>query len=69
MLGFPFFGVTAHASRSIAICAVYERTTGKYGERGIRYAHIETGHVAQNLCLMATELELRACVVGAFRNA
>ena len=34
----------------IVFTAVYERTTGKYGDRGIRYVHMEVGHAAQNLC-------------------
>ena len=46
--------------------AVYERTTGKYGDRGIRYVHIETGHAAQNLCLQATAMDLGAVTIGAF---
>lgn len=46
--------------------AVYKRTTGKYGDRGIRYVHIEAGHAAQNLCLQATALDLGAVTVGAF---
>lgn len=41
---------------------------GKYGERGIRYAHIEVGHVAQNLFLQAVALGLGAGVVGAFHD-
>ena len=51
---------------SIVFTAVYERTTGKYGERGIRYVHIEVGHAAQNLCLQATAMELGIVTVGAF---
>jgi len=48
--------------------AVYERITRKYGERGIRYTHIEVGHAAQNVCLQAVSLNLGTVVVGAFRD-
>ncbi len=48
------------------IAAIYERTTARYGERGIRYVHIEVGHAAQNLCLQAVALGLGAVTVGAF---
>ncbi|RMF61566.1 MAG: SagB/ThcOx family dehydrogenase [Calditrichaeota bacterium] len=50
----------------LVIGADYEKTTWKYGERGIRYVHMEVGHVAQNVHLLATELELGTVVVGAF---
>ncbi len=50
----------------IVISAVYEHTTRKYGDRGIRYAQIETGHAAQNLCLQATALDLGSVTIGAF---
>lgn len=53
---------------AIVFTAVYERTTGKYGERGIRYVHIEVGHAAQNLCLQATAMGLGAVTVGAFHD-
>jgi SagB-type dehydrogenase family enzyme len=48
--------------------AVYERTTQKYGERGIRYVHIEVGHAAQNVYLQAVSLNLGTVVVGAFQD-
>ena len=52
----------------ILFCAVYERTTGKYGQRGIRYVHMEVGHAAQNVCLQAIALGLETAVIGAFRD-
>jgi SagB-type dehydrogenase family enzyme len=51
------------------ITAEYKRITQKYGERGIRYAHIEVGHVGQNIFLQAGALGLGAGIVGAFRDA
>lgn len=54
------------AAVAIGLAAVYTRTTGKYGKRGIRYAHMEAGHVAQNVCLQAAVLGLGTVVVGAF---
>jgi len=53
----------------LAFAAELERTTRKYGERGVRYVHIEVGHAAQNVCLMATSLGLGSVTVGAFDDA
>lgn len=52
--------------RKIGVMAVYERTTVKYGDRGIRYVYMEAGHTAQNLCLQATAMDLGTVTVGAF---
>ncbi|MGO8988869.1 MAG: SagB/ThcOx family dehydrogenase [bacterium] len=58
----------AKAPVTFIITAEYERITGKYGERGIRYALIEVGHVGQNMFLQAEALELGVGIVGAFND-
>lgn len=56
------------ASLCIIICAVYERTTIYYGERGYRYVYFEAGHCAQNVCLQAVALGLDSVCIGAFND-
>ncbi len=46
--------------------AIPERTTRKYGRRGIRYIFNEVGHSAQNVYLQATAMGLGTVVIGAF---
>jgi len=57
-----------NAAAVIIFSAVRERTTMKYGDRGIKYVHIETGHAAQNVFLQATSLNLGTVVIGAFHD-
>lgn len=54
------------AAIDILLCAVYERTTLCYGERGYRYVYMEVGHSAQNISLQAISLGLDSVCVGAF---
>ena len=49
--------------------AVYGRMTGKYGERGINYVHMESGCAVQNVYLQAVSLGLKTVVIGAFYDS
>lgn len=53
---------------NIVLAAVYERTTKKYKDRGLRYVLMETGHAAQNVSLQATAMGLGAVTIGAFND-
>lgn len=52
----------------IILTAIFERTTQRYGERGIRYIHNEIGHVSQNIHLQVAALNLGTVVIGAYRD-
>jgi SagB-type dehydrogenase family enzyme len=56
------------AGAVIVFGAVFERTTQRYDERGIRYVYNEIGHASQNVHLQAVSLGLGTVVVGAFRD-
>jgi SagB-type dehydrogenase family enzyme len=58
----------AQAPLQLVITAEYSRATSKYGQRGIRYAVIEAGHIGQNVFLQVQGLGLAAGIVGAFRD-
>ncbi len=53
---------------SIVLAGIFERTTQRYGERGIRYVHMEAGHIAQNVFLQAVALGLGSVPIGAFND-
>ena len=64
-LGQDFVG---QAGAALVMTAIYSRTTGRYGDRGVRYVHLEAGHISQNIYLQATSLGLGSVAVGAFRD-
>ncbi|MBN1355336.1 SagB/ThcOx family dehydrogenase [bacterium] len=57
------------APLTFVLTAVIERTRKKYGDRAARYVHIEVGHAAQNMFLMAQSLGLGTVPIGAFVDA
>ena len=57
-----------NAPAVIVFSAVPERTTARYGERGMQYVFMEAGHAAQNLLLEAVALGLGAVPIGAFQD-
>jgi SagB-type dehydrogenase family enzyme len=58
----------AEAPVMVVFAAQYGRCTARYGERGIRYTHMEVGHTGQNLFLQAEALGLACGIVGAFED-
>jgi SagB-type dehydrogenase family enzyme len=57
------------APLTLIFVAEFERTTRRYGQRGIRYVYMEAGHAAQNVQLQAEALGLGSVAVGAFDDA
>ncbi len=58
----------AHPPLTLVITAEYSRIMVKYGQRGIRYAMIEAGHIGQNIFLQSQAMGLEAGIVGAFED-
>jgi SagB-type dehydrogenase family enzyme len=56
----------AEAAATFIMAAAFERTSGRYGQRGVRYICMEAGHAAQNIHLEAEALGLGSVAVGAF---
>lgn len=56
----------SEAPLDLIIAAVFERTTGKYGERGMRYVLMDLGASIENIFLQAQSLGLGTVVIGAF---
>jgi len=61
-----FAPIISDASLIFFLTAVFSRSQKKYGPRGYRYILLEAGHVAQNLCLSATEQGLGSLCMGGY---
>lgn len=52
----------------LVVCAIFPRTTRRYGNRGEMYVQMEAGHLGQNVALQAVALGLATVMVGAFSD-
>jgi len=59
----------ADAPAILCFSAVYERTTARYGDRGLRYVHMDAGIAAENVHLQAEALGMGSVAIGAFDDA
>lgn len=55
-----------NCSGLIVVTACFNRVFRKYIERGYRYAHLEAGHLAQNIYLVSTSLNIGCCGLGGY---
>jgi SagB-type dehydrogenase family enzyme len=65
-LGQPW---VSDCSAVLLLAAVFERTTGYYGDRGVGYVYMEAGHISQNVYLQCASLGLGTVAVGAFTDS
>ncbi len=45
--------------------AIFNRSKCKYGQRAYRYIYLDAGHIAENLALAATSINLGSCQIAA----
>jgi SagB-type dehydrogenase family enzyme len=45
--------------------AIFNRSKCKYGQRAYRYIYLDCGHIAENLALAATSINLGSCQIAA----
>lgn len=50
----------------IIFTSVFDRTIEKYGERGYRYVFLDAGHLAQNMYLLSSFLNIGCTAIGGF---
>ncbi|GBE94887.1 SagB/ThcOx family dehydrogenase [Nostoc cycadae] len=55
-----------NANALFMFTSVFMRSLCKYGARGYRFALLEAGHQAENICLMAVQLDLASLCIGGF---
>jgi len=54
---------------NIILTGKYDKIAHRYGGRGVRYTHIEIGHISENIYLQAEALGLGTVAIGAFSDS
>ncbi|MBD2487689.1 SagB/ThcOx family dehydrogenase [Aulosira sp. FACHB-615] len=57
-----------NANALVIFTSIFMRSLCKYGARGYRFALLEAGHQAENICLMAVQLGLGSLCIGGFHD-
>jgi SagB-type dehydrogenase family enzyme len=55
----------AEAALVFAWTAVFPRSAWKYAERAYRYVYLDAGHIAENVALAASAMQLGSCQIAA----
>jgi SagB-type dehydrogenase family enzyme len=58
--------IVKEACTLFLITAIFQRTMFKYNERGYRFVLLDAGHLGQNVCLMATAMNIGVLPIGGF---
>jgi SagB-type dehydrogenase family enzyme len=59
-------GMVKNSAVTFIWTTTFYRMTWRYGERGMRYIHLDAGHVCQNLYLAAEAIDCGVCAIAAF---
>jgi len=59
-------GMIKNSAVTFIWTTTFYRMTWRYGERGMRYIHLDAGHVCQNLYLAAEAIDCGVCAIAAF---
>ena len=54
-----------HSAAVFIWTAIFNRSKCKYGQRAYRYIYLDAGHIAENLALSATSINLGTCQIAA----
>ncbi|MGE8034334.1 SagB/ThcOx family dehydrogenase [Lysinibacillus sp. NPDC093692] len=58
--------IAKNASILMFVTAIFPRLSYKYGDRSYRFAHLDAGHLGQNIYLTNTAMKLGTLAVGGF---